>query len=123
MLYGDSAARLNIIGRLYERLIDDELRNSVGAVYTPDSTLRFMVALSKLFVGRFRGTKIVEPACGSGHFYRHIYREYVNEVLQDQRDHGHPPDAGAAHSEALDHIYGRDVDPFAVQLTLLGTFP
>ncbi len=31
-------------------------------------------------------------------------------------------DATAAHTEALAHIYGRDIDPFAVQLTLLSTF-
>ena len=31
-------------------------------------------------------------------------------------------DATAAHAEALEHIYGRDIDPFAVQLTLLSTF-
>jgi hypothetical protein len=33
-----------------------------------------------------------------------------------------PFDPSAAHSEALQHVYGRDIDPFAVQLTLLSTF-
>ena len=122
VLYGDPNARLNVIGRLYEKLIDEQLRNSIGAVYTPDSTMRFMVNLGKAYLMGLRGHKIVEPACGSGHFYRHLYREYVNEVLDHQRKQGLPRDPRAAHAEALEHIYARDVDPFAVQLTLLSTF-
>jgi Type I restriction enzyme R protein N terminus (HSDR_N)/Eco57I restriction-modification methylase len=122
VLYGDPNARLNVIGRLYEKLIDEQLRNSIGAVYTPDSTMRFMVNLGKAYLTGFRGHKIVEPSCGSGHFYRHIYRAYVNEVLDQQRNQGFPRDPRAAHAEALEHIYARDVDPFAVQLTLLSTF-
>jgi hypothetical protein len=81
-----------------------------------------MVNLGKEYLGNFRGNKIVEPSCGSGHFYRQIYREYVDEVLRHQEEQGLTKNAEAAHSEALDHIFGRDVDPFAVQLTLLGTF-
>lgn len=112
----------NVIGHIYERLIDEELRNSIGAIYTPDATVTFMTELGRSFLGRFRKHKIVEPSCGSGHFYRKVYREYVNEVLLDQQSAGHPDDPIAAHREALSHIYGRDIDPFAVQLTLLGTF-
>jgi type I restriction-modification system DNA methylase subunit len=112
----------NVVGHIYERLIDDELRNSIGAVYTPDATVTFMSDLSLAFLGQFRGNKIVEPSCGSGHFYRKIYRHYVDEVLAAQEQYGHPRDALTAHLEALSHIYGRDIDPFAVQLTLLGTF-
>jgi hypothetical protein len=112
----------NVIGHIYERLIDEELRNSIGAVYTPDATVTFMAALSRAFLGRLRNRKIVEPACGSGHFYRKMYRGYVDDVLADQHKAGHAPDPFAAHQEALTNVYGRDIDPFAVQLTLLGTF-
>lgn len=122
VLYGEESARLNVIGRIYEQLIDQELRNSIGAIYTPDSTMRFMVDLGRAYLARFRGRKVLEPSCGSGHFYRHIYREYVNEVLEDQQQQGKPHNPEVAHTEALEHLYGRDVDPFAVQLTLLGTF-
>src|SRR5262249_52895549 len=74
------------------------------------------------FLGKLRGNKIVEPSCGSGHFYRKIYRKYVDEVFTEQTKAGHKSDGLAAHSEALSNIYGRDIDPFAVQLTLLGAF-
>jgi N-6 DNA Methylase len=122
IIYGSPAARTNVIGNLYERLIDDELRSSLGAVYTPDDTMQFMVDLAKQWLGQFRGRKVVEPACGSGHFYREIYRRYVAEI-QAQSSKAHISfDPPAAHAEALEHIYGRDVDPFAVQLTLLSTF-
>jgi hypothetical protein len=122
ILYGEKKSRLNVIGRLYEKLIDEQLRNSIGAVYTPESTMLFMIDLGRSYLAGFRRNKVVEPSCGSGHFYRQIYREYVDEVLDQQVKQGLPRDPRAAHAEALEHIYGRDVDPFAVQLTLLSTF-
>jgi type I restriction-modification system DNA methylase subunit len=122
IIYGSATERSNVIGNLYEKLIDDELRSSLGAVYTPDETMTFMVDLGQSYLGHLRGHKIVEPACGSGHFYREIYRRYVAEVKAHSVKAGIPFDAPAAHTEALAHIYGRDIDPFAVQLTLLSTF-
>ena len=122
IIYGAATARTNVIGNLYEKLIDDELRSSLGAIYTPDATMRFMVDLGQKNLGQFRGHKIVEPACGSGHFYREIYRRYVAEVKEQSDKANIVFDVPAAHAEALEHIYGRDIDPFAVQLTLLSTF-
>jgi type I restriction-modification system DNA methylase subunit len=122
VIYGSAAERSNVIGDVYERLIDDELRTGLGAVYTPDVTMKFMVDLGQKFLGGFRGNKIVEPACGSGHFYREIYRRYVDEVFAADDKVGRERDGERAHQEALSHVYGRDIDPFAVQLTLLSTF-
>ena len=122
VIYGSATKRTNVIGDLYERLIDDELRSGLGAVYTPDDTMKFMVDLGQRFLGGFRGKKTVEPACGSGHFYREIYRRYVDEVFAADDKVGRPRVGKAAHAEALAHLYGRDIDPFAVQLTLLSTF-
>ena len=122
IIYGSAAERTNVIGNIYEKLIDDELRSSLGAVYTPHETMLFMVELSRNALGQFRGRKIVEPACGSGHFYREIYRRYVSEVKSHAEKTKIPFDPSAAHIEALQHVYGRDIDPFAVQLTLLSTF-
>lgn len=122
VIYGSAAKRSNVIGDLYEKLIGDEVRSGLGAVYTPDNTMRFMVELGRQSLGQFRGHKVVEPACGSGHFYREIYRRYVDEVLDAQSASGKGIDARSAHAEALSHVYGRDIDPFAVQLTLLSTF-
>ena len=122
IIYGSETERKNVIGNLYEKLIDDELRASLGAVYTPDDTMHFMVELGAHFLGKFRGKKIVEPACGSGHFYREVYRQYVDEVKNHSAASGIAFEASGAHAEALSHIYGRDIDPFAVQLTLLSTF-
>ncbi|HEX8402795.1 MAG TPA: N-6 DNA methylase [Allosphingosinicella sp.] len=122
VIYGSAAKRSNVIGDLYEKLISDEIRSGLGAVYTPDETMCFMVDLGQRNLGGFRGKKIVEPACGSGHFYREIYRRYVDEVLDADDMAGQPRNARRAHAEALAHVFGRDIDPFAVQLTLLSTF-
>ncbi|UVI38388.1 Eco57I restriction-modification methylase domain-containing protein [Qipengyuania spongiae] len=122
IIYGSASKRSNVIGDLYEKLIGDEIRSELGAVYTPDVTMRFMVQLGKLALGKFRGHKIVEPACGSGHFFREIYRRYVDEVMEERKAASLIEDPQLAHAEALAHVYGRDIDPFAVQLTLLSTF-
>lgn len=122
VIYGSAAKRSNVIGDIYERLIGDELRSVLGAIYTPDITMNFMVDLGRYFLKEFRGKKVVEPACGSGHIYREVYRRYVDEVF-DASDKAHiARDPAAAHAEALEHVFGRDIDPFAVQLTLLSTF-
>ncbi|MGB3448740.1 MAG: N-6 DNA methylase [Xanthobacteraceae bacterium] len=102
--------------------IDEELRSGLGAVYTPHDTMLFMVELGRAALGQFRQRKIVEPACGSGHFYREIYRRYIGEVKEYAQKTAIPFDASMAHTEALRHLFGRDIDPFAVQLTLLSTF-
>jgi len=122
IVFASSERRKNVIGDIYAKLIDKELRDSIGAIYTPDDTVDFMINLAHEFLGRFRGHKIVENACGSGHFYRQIYRIYVDEVAKDYKDAGHEPNYHQAHSEALEHVFGRDIDPFAIQLTLLGVF-
>jgi hypothetical protein len=122
VIYGSKSKRTNVIGDIYERLINDELRSGLGAIYTPDVTMKFMVDLAERNLDGFRGHKIVEPACGSGHFYREIYRRYVNQVFEDSDKSKQERDPKGAHAEALRYVYGRDIDPFAVQLTLLSTF-
>jgi len=122
VLYGEQASRINVIGRIYEQLIDNELRSSLGAVYTPDHTIEFMVDIAYQGLGRFRNRKIVEPSCGSGHFYKRIYRKYLSDIFPDGTPMDDVDAIGSAHEEALSHVFGRDIDPFAVQLTLLSTF-
>lgn len=122
VIYGSAAKRSNVIGDIYERLIDDELRSGLGAIYTPDVTMTFMVDLGEKYLHGFRNKKIVEPACGSGHFYREVYRRYVDEVYANSDAAHQERNPAMAHTEALNHIFGRDIDPFAVQLTLLSTF-
>ena len=122
IVYASSEQRKNVIGDIYGKLIDQELRDSIGAIYTTDDTVEFMVNLAHQFLGQFRGHKVVETACGSGHFYKQIYRRYVDEVIRAYEASGQNPDYYQAHSEALEHVMGRDIDPFAVQLTLLSVF-
>lgn len=122
VVYGAAGNRSNVLGDLYEKLISGEIRSGLGAVYTPEATMKFMVDLSTRYLGQLRGHKIVEPACGSGHFYREIYRRYVDEVFLSAEKAGVPRNAPQAHAEALAHVLGRDIDPFAVQLTLLSAF-
>jgi hypothetical protein len=122
LVYESDDRRRNVIGDIYAKLIDEELINSIGAVYTPDDTVKFMVELAHKYAGGFRGKRIVENACGSGHFHRLLYRRYVDEVVRSYEAAGQTPNYRQAHDEAVEHVLGRDIDPFAVQLTLLGVF-
>src|SRR3989339_910477 len=53
LIYGTPETKNNVIGDIYGKLIDIELRDSIGAVYTPDDTVDFMVGIAHRFLGRF----------------------------------------------------------------------
>ena len=69
-----------------------------------------MVDLAQSNLGVFRGHKIVEPACGSGHFYREIYRRYVADVKYQYDRAGIAFDAPAAHTKRLSTSMGVTLD-------------
>ena len=114
--------KFSFIGDLYEKLIDSSLKRYLAAVYTQDHTVKFMINLGHQNLNTFLGKKILEPACGSGHFIRQLYREYIKDVIDDQISRNVDPDYLLAHITAIKNIFGRDIDPFAIQLTLLNIY-
>lgn len=111
----------NPIGMLYETLIDEVQVETLGSVFTPDNIVNFMCDLAEKQFNGFKSKKILEPACGSGHFVREIYRRYVNSILKSS-----PAKNGTAkleaHKEALSNIRAIDIDSFSCQATLFAIF-
>jgi type I restriction-modification system DNA methylase subunit len=100
----------DIIGEVYQRHIDREVRRSLGQYYTPEPIINFI--LDQVSLGP--NCKILDPACGSGGFLIGAYEKIRKKLLQEGWDEG------AAHNRILkDNIFGIDIDSFAVQLTVM----
>jgi len=100
----------DIIGEVYQRHIDREVRRSLGQYYTPEPIINFIIEQVSLQ----SDDRILDPACGSGGFLISAYEQIKKKLLQNGWDEG------AAHCRILkDNIYGIDIDSFAVQLTVM----
>ena len=97
----------DVIGQMYERLIDPNERRRFGQFYTsPD-----VVDLINAFCIREPGTRVLDPACGGGTF---LVRAYARKrvLYQDRR-------RGADHQQLLGEIFGIDVGAFPAQLSTI----
>ncbi|MFX1332816.1 MAG: class I SAM-dependent DNA methyltransferase [Promethearchaeota archaeon] len=107
--------KLNIyqIGILYQEILKlCQLQQTLGAFYTPKETVDYMV--SKLDLSS--NPIIIDPACGNGQFLEGC----ISEVKRSLRNEGYS-DLDAT-KKAISHIWGIDVDPFAVLLSTLRIF-
>ena len=97
----------DVIGQMYERLIDPNERRRFGQFYTsPD-----VVDLINAFCIREPATRVLDPACGGGTF---LVRAYARKrvLYQDRR-------RGADHQQLLGEIFGIDVGAFPAQLSTI----
>ena len=97
----------DVIGQLYERLIDPNERRRFGQFYTsPD-----VVDLINAFCIREPESRVLDPACGGGTF---LVRAYARKrvMYQDRR-------RGADHQQLLGEIFGIDVGAFPAQLSTI----
>ena len=114
----------NPIGDVWDGLVESEFDDlqvkSRGNVYTPKAIVNAMVDASERSINGWVGARVLEPACGSGHFVREVYKRIRDSYLSERRVVRTQP--AIAHRKALDHLRAIDVDPFAVQTTQLGMF-
>ena len=97
----------DVIGQMYERLIDPNERRRFGQFYTsPD-----VVDLINAFCIREPDSRVLDPACGGGTF---LVRAYARKrvLYQDRR-------RGADHQQLLGEIFGIDVGAFPAQLSTI----
>ncbi len=115
--------RGNPIGDIWDGLVKSEELDlqvkSLGNVYTPPEIVKAMVNSAENTLGTWKNKKIMEPACGSGHFVREVYERVKNAYLGKS---GGPNKVIEAHKSTMSHIQAIDIDPFAVQTTQLGMF-
>ena len=112
----------NPIGKIWDGLVQTEEQDlqvkSLGNVYTPKPIVKAMVDSVEKALGGWEDKKVLEPACGSGHFVREIYNRIRNFYVNSHS--GLTP--FKVHQKVLKHIRAIDIDPFAVQTTQLGMF-
>lgn len=113
----------NPIGQIYDGLVSSEEMDvqvsSLGNVYTPEKIVASMIEASGRSVD-WKDAKVLEPACGSGHFVRSVYRKMVAAKLADRN--GRKTNPSDIHKSVLASIQATDIDAFAVQTTQLGMF-
>lgn len=95
-----SAVHEDILKGVYQELVDEDTRHSLGEFYTPDWLCAKIVGELALTVGE----KILDPACGSGSFLKAAANELcrLNPEITAQ--------------ELNDSLYGIDIHPLSVQI-------
>lgn len=107
-------------------------RKLTGSYYTPDSLVQELIksALLPVIDDRLKeqpenpteallSIKVVDPACGSGHFLLAAARRIAAELAKYQSVSGQPTEEEYRHAlrEVVGHcIYGVDLNPLAVEL-------
>ncbi|HEX6500176.1 MAG TPA: N-6 DNA methylase [Micromonosporaceae bacterium] len=97
----------DVLKILYEEVIPQEDRATLGEYYTPDWLADRMVAAT---VDDSLNQRVLDPACGSGTFVFHAIRAYLTAA-----DAAGIPN-GKAVSDLTERVLGMDVHPVAVTL-------
>lgn len=88
----------DVLGTIFERLIEPERRHQMGQHYTQP---RLASSMSKWAI-RAATDVVLDPACGAGTFLVEAYKRFKELQL--------------THQECLGQVFGNDLDPFAVHL-------
>ena len=102
-----STIDFDVIGLMYERLIDPNERRRFGQFYTsPD-----VVDLINAFCIRDANAEVLDPACGGGTFLVRAYarKRVLCEAQEQQSDH----------QSVLSQIFGIDIAAFPAQLSTI----
>jgi hypothetical protein len=89
----------NLVGFLYEAIVDPEFRHQLGQYYTREDVVDILVT----FAVREQGDLVVDPACGGGSFLRSAYMR--KRALGD------------THEQALADLWGFEITAFAAELS------
>lgn len=89
----------NVVGLLYEVIVDERFRHQLGQFYTPED----IVDLLTTFAIREPGETVLDPATGGGSFLRSAYNR--KRAL------------GASHESVLETIWGSEITAFAAELS------
>ncbi|HEY9766552.1 MAG TPA: N-6 DNA methylase [Chroococcales cyanobacterium] len=106
------------LGDLFERFLDPRERSYLGQFYTSQALVDFI--LDPLFEDPdATSRRLLDPACGSGHFLHEAYRRFFKAYERDFPG----LDKKEIHEKILArNLWGMDLNPLAVQLTRIGLF-
>ncbi|PND27631.1 hypothetical protein CN933_05755 [Sinorhizobium sp. M4_45] len=91
----------NIVGLLYEGIVEERFRHQLGQFYTPEDVVDLLTA----FGIRNPNDIVLDPATGGGSFLRSTYAR--KRAI------------GATHASALAEIWGCEVTAFAAELSTI----
>ncbi|MER8658467.1 N-6 DNA methylase [Mesorhizobium sp. M0847] len=89
----------NIVGLLYEVIVEERFRHQLGQFYTPEDVVDILTT----FGVRGPGDLVLDPATGGGSFLRSAYAR--KRAL------------GASHERTLSDIWGSEITAFAAELS------
>lgn len=111
-LYSFNDLPIELISNIYEEFLEDE----EGVVYTPPYLVHFLVDELMPLGEPKADFKVFDPACGSGVFLVAAYQRII-DWWRIQNDWG-KPDLNILKKLLRDNIYGVDIDPKAVRLSI-----
>jgi hypothetical protein len=94
-----SAISHNLIGFLYEAIVDPEFRHALGQHYTQENVVDLLVT----FAVSTANDQVLDPAAGGGSFLRSAY--------------GRKRALGSTHADALAEVWGTELSAFAAELS------
>jgi type I restriction-modification system DNA methylase subunit len=101
--YDFSTLGFDVIGRIFERLIPQGERHTLGQYFTsPD-----VVDLILTFCLKHENDKVLDPSCGAGTF---LVRSYQHKKIMNQRKE---------HTDILDTLWGNDIAKFPAHLATI----
>ena len=112
--FADTEWDTRFLGDLYQDLSDDA-KKRFALLQTPEFVEEFILdrtltpALDEFGLA---GTRLIDPACGSGHFLLGAFRRLLRAWFA--REPGTPERALV--QRALDSVYGVDINPFAAAI-------
>jgi hypothetical protein len=111
-LYSFNDLPIELISNIYEEF----LGNKKGIVYTPPYLVRFLIDEAMPLVEFKENFKVLDPACGSGVFLVAAYQRIIDwwRIRNDWRK----PGLNTLKKLLRSNIYGVDIDPEAVRLTI-----
>jgi len=115
--YNFNKVNRDVLGKLYEKYLDREERKRLGEFYTPEEVIDYILdAVDYTPESEIEGTKLLDPACGSGGFLVRATNIFVEKL----KNHGF--DAETILRKLQESIYGFDINPFACHLAETNLF-
>ena len=113
-LYSFNDLPIELISNIYEEFLGKG--NKKGVVYTPPYLVHFLIDESMPMETPLENFKVFDPACGSGVFLVAAYQRLID--WWRIRNHWKNPGLETLKKLLKENIYGTDIEPEAVRLTI-----
>lgn len=115
-VYGELAPQAQFLGDLYQDL-SEHARKKYALLQTPEFVLQFILDRTLTpAINEFglKGLRIIDPACGSGHFLLGAFDRLFKEWMKPENGVNNEV---VATQNAFDSLFGVDINPFAIAIT------